>query len=110
MPGTATMLAECSGVGIDIDLDAIVPPPGVALPRWLRSFPSFGFLLATERGKAEALLSAFRSRDLHAAVIGEVRAGSEVTLVSSGRRALLRDWRREKLLGFAPPAVAQSVA
>jgi selenophosphate synthetase-related protein len=104
------MLAECSGVGIDIDVDAIVPPPGVALPRWLNSFPSFGFLLATEPDKTEELLSVFRSRDLHAAVIGEVRLGSEVTLVSGGRRALLRDWRRERLLGLAPPALAESIA
>ena len=104
------MLAECSGVGIDIDVNAIVPPPGVALPRWLNSFPSFGFLLATERDKVEELLSVFRSRDLHAAVIGEVRAGSEVMLVSGGRRALLRDWWRERLLGLASPAFADSVA
>jgi uncharacterized protein len=110
IPGTATMLAECSGVGIDIDVDAIVSPPGVALPRWLNSFPSFGFLLATEQDKAQELLSLFRSRDLHAAVIGKIRAGSEVTLVSNGRRALLRDWRQERLLGFASAALAESVA
>jgi AIR synthase-related protein len=110
IPGTATMLAECSGVGIDIDVDAIVSPPGVALPRWLNSFPSFGFLLATEQDKAEELLSVFRARDLHAAVIGEIRGGSEVALVSNGRRALLRDWRQERILGLAPPAFAESLA
>jgi hypothetical protein len=43
-------------------------------------------------------------------VIGEVRAGSEVMLISGGRRALLRDWRRERLLGLAPTAFAESVA
>src|SRR5450631_2105807 len=43
--GTAAMLAECSAVGIDIDLNAIPKPEGVALERWLLTFPSFSYLL-----------------------------------------------------------------
>jgi selenophosphate synthetase-related protein len=96
------MLAECSGVGIELEVDAIDPPPGVPVARWLKAFPSFGFLLATEQTKAKALLSVFRERSLHAAVIGEVNSGSEVALVAGARRAIIRDWRREPLLGFAP--------
>jgi uncharacterized protein len=96
------MLAECSGVGIDLHVDAIDPPPGVPLSRWLKTFPSFGFLLATEQSRAEALISVFRERDLHAAIIGEVRAGSEVALVAGARRSVIRDWRQEPLLGLAP--------
>ena len=46
--GTAAMLAECSGVGISIDLNAIPKPDGVALERWLMTFPSFGYLLAVK--------------------------------------------------------------
>jgi AIR synthase-related protein len=102
IPGTAAMLAECSGVGIELEVDAIDPPPGVPVARWLKTFPSFGFLLATEQTKAKALLSVFRERSLHAAVIGEVNSGSEVALVVGARRAIIRDWRREPLLGFAP--------
>jgi hypothetical protein len=102
IPGTATMLAECSGVGFDIDLDAIEPPVGVELERWLRTFPSFGFLLAAPRDKAEALTARFHARDISAAVIGEARPGSEVALTSGGRRAVIRDWRRERLLGLTP--------
>jgi uncharacterized protein len=102
IPGTAAMLAECSGVGIELEVDAIDPPPGVPVARWLKTFPSFGFLLATEQTKAKALLSVFRERSLHAAVIGEVNSGSEVALVAGARRAIIRDWRREPLLGFAP--------
>ena len=48
--GTAVMLAECSGVAIDIDLDAVPNPAGVALERWLLTFPSFGYLLSVEPG------------------------------------------------------------
>ena len=102
IPGTAAMLAECSGVGIELDVAAIVPPPGVPITRWLKTFPSFGFLLATEQGKANALLSIFHERDLDAAVIGNVNAGSEVALVMGVRRAVIRDWRRERLLGLTP--------
>ena len=95
------MLAESSGVAIDIDLDAIEPPAGVALEQWLKTFPSFGFLLSVPQTSLDATLDLFRGRDIHAGVIGEVRSGSEVALVSNGRRAVLRDFRRDRLLGLS---------
>ena len=101
IPGTAAMLAESSGVTIDIDLDAIEPPPGVALERWLKTFPSFGFLVSVPQISLDATLELFHGRDIHADVIGEVRSGSEVALVSGGRRAVLRDFRRDRLLGLS---------
>jgi uncharacterized protein len=101
IPGTAAMLAESSGVAIDIDLDAIEPPRGVALERWLKTFPSFGFLVSAPQSSLRAALELFRGRDIHADVIGEVRRGSEVALVSGGRRATLRDFKRERLLGLS---------
>ena len=104
------MLAECSGVGIDIDVDAIVPPPGVALPRWLNSFPSFGFLLATEQDKAEELLSVFRSRDLHAAVIGEVRRGLRSHARIGWAPGASAGLAAREAFGPRAPAFAESVA
>ena len=102
IPGTAAMLAESSGVGIELDLDAIEPPPGVSLDRWLKTFPSFGFLISVTPARLEALLSGFRARNLHAAPIGAVRYGQEVALVSGAQRAVLRDFTREPLMGFGP--------
>jgi len=100
IPGTAAMLAESSGVAIDIDLDAIEPPPGVAFERWLKTFPSFGFVLSAPRSSLDATVELFRGRDIHAGVIGEVRGGSQVALVSGTRRAVLRDFQRERLMGL----------
>ena len=100
VPGTAIMLAESSGVAIDLDLDAIVPPPGVALERWLRTFPSYGFLLSVAPEALAPGLALFHARDLHAAAIGALKQGSEVALVAGGRRALLRDHAAERLLGL----------
>ena len=106
VPGTAVMLAESSGVSIAFDLDAIEPPPGVPLERWLRTFPSYGFLLSVAPGNVEPVLSLFRARGLHAASIGAVKPGSQVTLHSEGRTALLRDFGAERLMGFGAGARA----
>jgi hypothetical protein len=106
VPGTAAMLAESSGVSIALDLDAIEPPPGVALERWLRTFPSYGFLLSVAPRRVEPVLSMFRARGLHAASIGAVKPGSQVTLHSEGHSALLRDFSAERLMGFGAGAQA----
>src|ERR1700691_3593404 len=94
------MLSQTPSVSIALDLDAIEPPPGVALERWLKTFPGYGFLLSVAPGHVEPVLSMFRARGLHAASIGAVKSGSQVTLHSEGRSALLRDFGAERLMGF----------
>ena len=46
--GTAMMLAECSRVGVTIDVTRVPKPDGVPLERWLTTFPSYGYLLAVK--------------------------------------------------------------
>ncbi|SMC71095.1 sll0787 family AIR synthase-like protein [Rhizobium sp. RU36D] len=99
--GTAIMLAECSGVGIDIDLEAIALPSGVTMSRWLATFPSFGYLLAVDEQNVAAVLSRFAARDITASVIGTVKPGSEVALTAFGSRELIRDYRISPLMGLA---------
>ncbi|WP_118135653.1 sll0787 family AIR synthase-like protein [Oceanicella sp. SM1341] len=100
--GTALMLAECSGTGIALDLDAITPPAGVAPERWLRTFPSFGYLLTAAPEQAEAVCARFAARDISAAIIGSVTPGSAVTLRSGGEDALFWDHAATPYLGLAP--------
>ncbi|KND19478.1 hypothetical protein ADZ37_09670 [Pannonibacter phragmitetus] len=98
--GTAIMLAECSGVGISLDLETIPVPPGIALERWLATFPSFGFLLSVPGQHVTDVLGLFASRDLTAAVIGEVRHGTDVSVHSSADSAIIRDYATEPLMQF----------
>jgi uncharacterized protein len=98
--GTAAMLAECSRVAIEVDLDAVAPPAGVSLPRWLKTFPSYGYLLSISPTHVETVLALFAARDLHAAVIGDVREGGEIAVASAGRRACIRRFDTTPLMGF----------
>jgi AIR synthase-related protein len=103
--GTAAMLAECSGVAITIDVTAIPKPPEVPLARWLQSFPSFGYLLAVTPENADAVLSRFAQRDIAAAEIGQVEAGSRVTITDGEVPVVVWDFAERPLIGFGPMKV-----
>lgn len=103
--GTAAMLAECSGVGITIDPESAPRPDGVALERWLLSFPSFGHLLSVKPADVEDVVARFRDRGVAAAAIGEVTEGHVVSLRSQGRRATVWDLGERPLIGCAPARV-----
>ena len=106
--GTALMLAECSGVAITIDLGGITPPDGTSLERWLRTFPSFGFLLAAKPGDVDAVIARFAARDLAAAAIGRGEEGSAVSLCRGEEQALFWDWRAEPYLRPTVPETADA--
>jgi hypothetical protein len=104
--GTAIMLAECSRVGIDIDISAIPLPSGVNLDRWLATFPSFGYLLSVAQKNVADVVARFTARGISAAVIGAVVGGAEVALVDGARRALVRDHAETPLLQLGRKQVA----
>jgi len=99
--GTSIMLAECSGVGIDIDVAAIPVPHGVALERWLLTFPSFGYLLSVMPANVDAVIRRFRARGINAANIGSVHAGNEIAITDGTVRAVIRDYARTPLMRFS---------
>jgi AIR synthase-related protein len=96
--GTAIMLAECSGVGIEIDVSAIPLPEGVALDRWLATFPSFGHLISVSPEKAGDVVLRFAARNISAAAIGGIVAGSAVAITDGIERAVIRNHAETPLL------------
>lgn len=98
--GTALMLAECSGCGFRIDTGAIPLPPGADLERWLRSFPSFGFLLSVRPDRATEVCAHFHARDLSAAVIGTATDTPRITLHDGAQTAMFWDYRDQPYLGL----------
>ncbi|MGJ7043092.1 AIR synthase-related protein [Shinella sp. BE166] len=100
--GTAIMLAECSDVAIEIDVTRIPLPAGVPLDRWLRTFPSFGYLLSVPPETCDAALERFARRAIAAAAIGTVKAGSTVAITDGRTRAVIRDHAETPLMKAAP--------
>jgi uncharacterized protein len=97
--GTAAMLAECSGVGVKIDVGAVPKPDSAPIDRWLMTFPSFGYLLAVAPDYVGAVSRLFRERDIAAADIGGVLEGDEVAIADGDRVEVIWDFARKPLIG-----------
>ncbi|HET6551100.1 MAG TPA: AIR synthase related protein [Solirubrobacter sp.] len=103
MPGIAGSLLqmiEGAGCGANLHLEAIPKPHGAPLERWLLTFPSFGFLLATTQ--PDETCAAFTNRGLQAAQCGTF--DDTHTLKLNGRIAW--DLREQPLTGLSPSAGA----
>lgn len=99
--GTALMLAECSGVAIEIAPEDIPIPQGVPLERWMTTFPSFGFLLSVRPDRVAEVLDRFQARDIVAAGIGRVTQGAALILVHGSARHPVWDHAASPYLGLA---------
>jgi selenophosphate synthetase-related protein len=110
MPGVAGSLLQlcesAGGLGCALDLDALPAPEGMALERWLVTFPSFGFLLV---GDEAPIAARFRGGGLTAARVGTLDDTGRLRLTADGREELVWDLAAEPLTGLgAQPPSAQA--
>jgi AIR synthase-related protein len=99
--GTAMMLAECSSVGMNIDLAAIPRPESAPLERWLQTFPSFGYILSVAPANTAAVIDRFAARGIHAAEIGTVTAEPVMRIGFATHLETIWDFRERPLLGLS---------
>jgi AIR synthase-related protein len=97
--GTATMLAECSGVGIAIDVRSVPRPEGVPVERWLLTFPSYGYLLAVAPSDVGSVVGLFSARGLSASAIGAITADRRVVVTDGVSDETIWDFARAPLIG-----------
>ncbi|BBL70986.1 sll0787 family AIR synthase-like protein [Methylogaea oryzae] len=102
LAGTALMLLECSGLGGVIDVNAVPRPPEIPLERWLRCFPSYGFVLSVDQRHAEAVAARFARRGIACAAVGRTDGSGRLRLSDRGSEALLWDINAAPLLGCGP--------
>ena len=98
MPGPAgslLQLLEAARCGATLDVDRLPRPAGVSVERWLRTFPSFGFLLAARPEHVEAACEAFRRRGLACGACGSFEPGRALRLATGAGSALVWDLAAE---------------
>lgn len=95
--GTIAMLCESSRVGAIIDLQNIPIPKNVSLSDWLITYPSTGFIIATNKPKECSQI--LRDHGLSAAEIGEVTGDGRIWLHLLGKYALFMDLNHESVFG-----------
>lgn len=95
--GTLLMLLETSGCGAVLDLDRVPCPDVLPLERWLICFPSYGFILSVRPGKATAVQSYFRKRNLVCEIVGEVQPTQKLILRSQKESVVFWDLSQRSL-------------
>ncbi len=97
--GTALMMLESSGVGALVDVAAFPRPEGVGALDWLGAYPGCGFLLVVRPSDVEDVVSRAAAVGLAGARVGEVVAGSELSMRVGGSTAALWDHSLEPVTG-----------
>lgn len=106
--GTLLMLLECSGLGGLIDIDAIPRPADIDQKRWLRCFPSFGFVLSVDAKHSNAVIELFSQRGIACAVIGATDTSHQMRLASDDEQQLLWDLNEQPLTGCGPSLLREA--
>jgi AIR synthase-related protein len=100
--GTLLMLLECSDLGGMIDINAIPRPTNIDLERWLRCFPSYGFVLSVDTHDTDTVIELFKQRGIACAAIGRTDDSRRLRLKAGDEEQLLWDLNREALIGCGP--------
>jgi selenophosphate synthetase-related protein len=99
--GSLAMLLEPTRCGVTIDLDTLPRPDGVALDRWLISFPCYAFLVCSPDGDAGTRCrTAAGERGLTYSELATLDASGRIELVSGGERRTAFDLTTEAITGL----------
>jgi uncharacterized protein len=100
--GTLLMMMEASRCGAVIDPGCVPRPEAESdLARWLQVFPSFGYLLAVEPGRAASVAALFERRGIACAPVATLDATSDLRLAGPGGSARVWDLTETPLTGFS---------
>lgn len=98
MLGTLGMLIECSGVGAEVDIEAIPVPESLDMTSWLKMYPGMGFVVTTR--EPDAVVDVFEEHLLTGACIGRIIEEPRLDVNYAGEKATIFDLSREIITGI----------
>lgn len=98
--GTIAIMIENSGKGAVIDIERIPIPPNLDLVQWCLCFQSYGFVLSVQPNLTEQVIGMFASREITAAVVGQVRGDRKIILKQGLQEETLFDFEIDKITGI----------
>jgi len=101
--GTLLMLLEPTGCGAQLDLSRLPRPADAPLLRWLRAFPSYGFLLTLKPQDLPTIQAAFAFEGLECQAIGHIDASARLDVRLQDQHASFWDLRQQPFTGFSYP-------
>lgn len=103
--GSLSMLCESSGVGAVIDLNLIPSPPSIDLETWLKTYPSFGFILTSER--PSECMKYLKESGYVASMVGKTTDDKKVVVKLGVEEEVFIDLTRESVFfkSQAPPSI-----
>ncbi|MBW4793296.1 sll0787 family AIR synthase-like protein [Pseudomonas tolaasii] len=99
--GSLLMLLETTGCGATIDLAALPCPPEADLARWLRVFPSYGFLMTLDEHDWAQVQTAFAFEGVRCERIGQVDFGGALNVRIGEQRGEFWNLREQAFTGFS---------
>jgi putative methanogenesis marker protein 2 len=100
--GTLGMILEVSGVGAEVEVEAIQKPGSLEFDHWLRMYPGMGFIVTCRPENTQEVLRTFADHKLNAARIGKILPGSRLEITKGGSRATVFDFAKHNITGLRP--------
>jgi len=98
--GSIGTLLELSRVGAVVDLNAIARPQAVGLMSWLKTFPSYGFVIACDEVLVRECVGRFEARSIWAAPVGSVTTEKKMLIRYRGDEEVLFDFSQDAITGL----------
>lgn len=93
--GSLAMLCESSNIGAFVDLNSIPIPSEVDLELWLKTYPSFGFILTSDR--SQECIQVLKDHGYATSVIGKTTSNKKVIVKLNVSKEVFIDLNRESV-------------